>query len=154
MRPTLASSLAVLTLLAGASACTQEAAEPAAGPAAPAQAAVLDGVDLTQPLRALGTEPFWSVDIGPDGVRYAGVDRPERTAPNPGPVMTGTVATWTTEAQGEALEITLIATECSDGMSDRTYPLTARVKVGEETLQGCAAATSALMGAGESGPVR
>ena len=49
---------------------------------------------------------------------------------------------------------TLIATECSDGMSDRIYPLTARVVIGEETLQGCAASTAAIMGAGESGPVQ
>ena len=47
----------------------------------------------------------------------------------------------------------LIATECSDGMSDRTYPLTAKVEIGDETLTGCAAATAAIERAGESGRV-
>ena len=38
-------------------------------------------------------------------------------------------------------------------MSDRTYPLTARVEIGADTLTGCAASVSAIMSAGESGPV-
>ena len=122
--------------------------------AEPQAAAVLGGVDLGQPVRALGTEPFWSVDIAGQTLRYSGVDRPEQTAPNAGPVMTGTVATWTARtAQGHALEISLMATECSDGMSDRTYPLTAKVEIGDETLTGCAAATAAIERAGESGRV-
>ena len=56
-------------------------------------------------------------------------------------------------ADGQPISVTLIATECSDGMSDRTYPLTALVEVGERTLTGCAASTAAIMSAGESGPV-
>jgi uncharacterized membrane protein len=38
-------------------------------------------------------------------------------------------------------------------MSDRTYPLTAMVKVGDQDLTGCAASTAAVMSTGESGPV-
>jgi uncharacterized membrane protein len=59
-------------------------------------------------------------------------------------------------AQGSVLVLTLSVLPCSDGMSDRTYPLTARMSVGqnEDTrLAGCAASTSAIMSAGESGPV-
>ena len=41
--------------------------------------------------------------------------------------------------------LTLIATECSDGMSDRVYPLTARFEAGETELAGCAEATARLM---------
>ena len=43
------------------------------------------------------------------------------------------------------LNVMLIATECSDGMSDRVYPLTARVEIGDDTLTGCAASKSAIM---------
>lgn len=142
-------------LLLSLAACSEGQPTAPAPAEPPAQPAVLDGVDLTQPLRVLGTEPFWSVDIEGQTLRYSGVDRPEQTAPNAGPVMTGTVATWTARtAQGHALEISLMATECSDGMSDRVFPLTARVKIGDETLQGCAAATEAVMRVGESGAVR
>jgi uncharacterized membrane protein len=144
--------LALLSILAVA-ACTSETAEtaPAAETAAPAP--VLAGVDLTQPVRALGTEPFWSVELTGREMVYSGVDRPERRAPQPKAVVQGTMAAFEGDTAEGPLEVTLTATECSDGMSDRTYPLTAIVKVGEETLTGCAASTSAIMTAGESGPV-
>jgi uncharacterized membrane protein len=57
----------------------------------------------------------------------------------------GTTAVYASAAEdGTALVVTLIATECSDGMSDRTYPLTARVELGGQTLNGCAASVAFL----------
>ena len=83
-----------------------------------------------------------------------GVDQPEQRAPNRGVTVQGTVATFTTTTnQNQPLNVSLMATECSDGMSDRTYPLTARVEIGDQTLNGCAASTAAIMAGGESGPV-
>ena len=112
------------------------------------------GVDLDQPVRVLGTEPFWAVEIAPTGLTYSGVDRPEQKAANPGPALQGTVAVWTAETEAKTpLVVTLTATDCSDGMSDRTYPLTAIVKLGDRLLTGCAASSAAIMRAGESGPV-
>lgn len=147
----LIAALIAASLLA---ACNPEGPKGPDRPEPPVPPPVLAGVDLGQPVRLLGTEPFWGVDITPAEIKYSGVDRPEQTAPNPGPTITGTVAAYETQTvQGNRLEITLIATECSDGMSDRTYPLTARVVIGQETLQGCAAATAAILSAGESGPV-
>lgn len=148
MRPVLA-ALAVLAL----GACSQ--AEAPAPPAAePQPAPVLGGVDLAQPVRALGTEPFWSVELTGTEMVYTTPEPPEQRAPQPDPVVQGTTATYTAEtADGTALSVTLIATECSDGMSDRTYPLTAMAKVGEQELAGCAASSAAIMSTGESGPV-
>lgn len=144
MRPLLVRlPLLVLPLLALA-ACSQGAGEPVPDPA-DSPPVMLAGVDLNQPLRALGTEPFWGVDITPSGLTYSGVDRPGQRAANPGPVVQGTTAVYATANEGGAtLVITLIATECSDGMSDRVYPLTARVELGDETLNGCAAPIAAL----------
>lgn len=133
--------------------CSQEAAAPEPVPA-PEAAPVLAGVDLTRPLRALGTEPFWGVDLNGTEIVYSGVDRPELRAPQPAPVIQGTTATFEAEtAGGETINIMLAATECSDGMSDRTYPLSAIVRIGDETLTGCAASVAAIMTTGESGPV-
>lgn len=116
--------------------------------------ATLAGVDLGRPIRALGNEPFWAVTISPEGIVYSGVDRPEQTADNPGPLLQGTTARYdATTGTGKPLSVALIATTCSDGMSDRTYPLTAVVKIDGETLTGCAASVSALATAGESGLV-
>lgn len=121
---------------------------------APQPAPVLGGVDLGQPVRALGTEPFWSVDVGPGGLAYEGVDRPREVAPRGEVQLMGTMAVFTGATdKGRTITVTLIDTDCSDGMSDRLYPLTARVEIGGETLQGCAAATAAIMTAGESGRV-
>lgn len=135
------------------SACSNpETASAPAEPAAPA-AAVLSGVDLTQPVRALGTEPFWSVELTADHLAYTSPEG-EETAPRPETVVQGTVATFEgLTDKGSTLSLTLTATECSDGMSDRTYPLTAIVKLGDRLLTGCAASTAAIMSAGESGPV-
>ena len=148
MRPVFA-ALAVLSLAA----CSP-AEEPAPPPEAPEPAPVLGGVDLAQPVRALGTEPFWSVELTGTEMVYTTPESPEQRAPQPNPAVQGTTATWETETvDGTALTVTLIATECSDGMSDRTYPLTAMVKLGERELTGCAASTAAVMSTGESGPV-
>lgn len=137
--------LAVLPLaLLALAACTDST--PDAPPADPAPVAtVLGGVDLSQPLRALGTEPFWGVDITPEALTYTAVDAAEVKANNPGPTIQGTTAVYAAAGpDGTALVVTLIATECSDGMSDRVYPLTARVEVGQQTLNGCAASVAFL----------
>lgn len=124
-------------------------------PDAPSEPAlVLGGVDLAKPVRALGTEPFWSVELTGTEMVYTSPEPPEQRAPQPNPVVQGTTATWEAEtAAGTALNVTLVATECSDGMSDRTYPLTAMVKIGDLELTGCAASSAAVMSTGESGPV-
>ncbi len=141
------SALAAVSLSLGA--CYErEQNKPQSAPV-PETQAVLGGVDLAKPVRAVGTEPFWSVDITRDGLTYTRVDQPTRRAPNRGVTVQGTVATFATSTDiKEALNVTLIATECSDGMSDRTYPLTARVEIGADTLTGCAAPASVIAAQG------
>lgn len=118
--------------------------EPESAPP-PETAATLGGVDLGRPVRAVGTEPFWSVEVTPDALVYTRMDQPTQRAPNHGAKVQGTMATYATSTDLKmAFNLTLIATECSDGMSDRTYPLTARVEIGDDTLNGCADAASAL----------
>lgn len=154
MRPILLLAVAPLMLLA---ACERQPEVEAGAPAldAPSEAPELAGVDLTGDVNLLGTEPFWAVEIRPDGLRLMGPDREDVRAPNPGPRVHGTVAVWEARTdQGATLEITLTETACSDGMSDRTYPLTARVRLGEEVLTGCAAATAFIHGTDERGEPR
>jgi uncharacterized membrane protein len=142
-------SLAALALAA-----CGEPAPPSEPTPAPPPSPALGGVDLGQPVRALGTEPFWGVDIGPDGIAYEGVDVPREVAPRGEVELMGTMAVFTgVTDKGRTITVTLIDTDCSDGMSDRLYPLTARVEIGDRTLQGCAASRAAIMTSGESGPV-
>ena len=147
-------TLTTLAALAALAACSPPAEAPKEPDPVPQAPPVLAGVDLTRPLRALGTEPFWAVELTGSELVYSGVDRPEQRAPQGQPTMQGTMAIWeATTAAGNPLKVTLTATDCSDGMSSRTYPLTATVQIGEETLMGCAATVSAIMSTGESGRV-
>lgn len=149
MRPTLI-ALACLSLASiSIAACTEGGEAPAAPPAeAPPAPAVLGGVDLGQTVRAVGTEPFWGVEITPRDLTYTAVDHDGLTVANPGPTIQGTTAVYAAAgADGTTLVVTLIATECSDGMSDRVYPLTARVELGDQTLSGCAASAEFLRAA-------
>jgi len=143
------SALAATVALMAVAACSEPTEPTAAAPPAATAPVVLGGVDLNQPLRALGTEPFWGVDITPQALVYSGLDRPEQRLTNPGATVQGTTAIYAgTTDKGSALELTLIATECSDGMSDRTYPLTVKLVIGPatapETLNGCAIPTALL----------
>lgn len=155
--PLLSAAAALALTLAACSDPAEERTVERGAPTPPVstEPAVLNGVDLSEPLNVLGTEPFWSVRIRPDGLEYEGVDRPLRRAANPGPQIQGTTAVWATATDnGEALVVTLAATPCSDGMSDRTYPLTARVEVGTESLNGCAATQAFIQTTGEDGQPR
>ena len=132
--------LLILPLIA---ACATQVGEPSPS---------LGGVNLDQPLRALGTEPFWAVELRPDVLIYSGVDRPEQRASQPRRTVSADEAVYrgTTES-GASLTVTLTPAACSDGMSDRVYPLTAEVEIGRERLSGCAASVRAIMNGGESG---
>lgn len=92
-----------------------------------------------------GDRTFLGVEITPDALIYTRVDQPTQRAPNHGATVQGTVATFASSTNlNKALNVVLIATECSDGMSDRTYPLTAKVEIGDDELTGCAAPASML----------
>jgi uncharacterized membrane protein len=151
MRTALSTFIVIL-----ASAC-QPAGEPAPvadapvskRPGAQAQTApapvVLAGVDLSQPVRAIGTEPFWSVEIRQDQLVYSGVDRPETKMTNPGAEVHGDAAIIAAkDAAGADFAVALRAAQCSDGMSDRVYPLAAEITYKGETLKGCANSQAAL----------
>ena len=147
-----------LILLAAASALALTACKPAAdagkaddaaatptAPAATPSDPVLNNIDLTQDLRAVGTEPFWAVEMTKAGLTFSGPDRPNSTAPNTGPAVHEGEASWTgTTADGKALKVTLTAGPCSDGMSEREYPLKAKVELGDEMFRGCAATVAQL----------
>jgi len=106
---------------------------------------VLNNVDLTQDLRAVGTEPFWAVEMTNDYLKFSLAGEAEATAQNSGPTMTPGVATWNASTgDGKVLKIVLTGDKCSDGMSDREYPLTAKVDLGDQHYKGCAATVAQL----------
>jgi len=92
------------------------------------------------PLLAVGTEPFWGARIEGRCVTYSHPDDQEGTrlwtrfTPGPGG------GTWSGALGGRRFKLrTRPQPGCSDGMSDRRYPLAVDVEVGGERHSGCAA---------------
>ena len=103
----------------------------------------LAGVDFGKPVRAFGTEPYWSLDITPDKISFEDLsvgDGVTSEWPHRAPKVAGTVAVIETRTpKGEAVTITLRGESCLEvGGEASRLPLTATVKIGERTLIGCA----------------
>lgn len=110
----------------------------------PAPPPMLGGVNLNQPIRVAGAEPFWTIDIAPGSIVYtdfaSGEGEPTDFYPIT-PKLAGDRATITTQTPaGEAVTITLRAAPCSDaGEKGTVRPLTAEVQIGSRRFAGCAA---------------
>jgi len=112
----------------------------ACGPASqptPGDVPRYDGVAESETISLLGNEPFWGARIAGGAMVYStpnnidGVSIPvTRFAGNGGLGFHG-------ELEGQPVHVAVTPGDCSDGMSDRTYPFTATVKIGDVTLNGC-----------------
>lgn len=125
---------AALLVLAALAAC-----KPAEQPAAPASP-VMTVSAMPPRMQALGTEPFWSVEIAPDGLRYSDPENIEGTAFAATAVPDGAGGRWTGTLRGQPLTLLVLPGACSDGMSDTVYPFKATLERGGQTLSGCARA--------------
>jgi uncharacterized membrane protein len=117
-------------------------------PAPPPPAAVapkLAASDFSQDMTARGNEPFWALKM--KGTTFTLV-RPGETDvvfEAPGATIVPGMAKWTaTSADGQTLGVTLYVSDCSDGMSDLKYPMSAELTLVRQTLSGCAAKTAEL----------
>lgn len=91
------------------------------------------------PVKAIGTEPFWGAQIEGRCVTYSTPEDQKGTRIwtrfNPGP--DGGV--WVGALDGQPFKlITRLRPNCSDGMSDRIYPMEAILTVRGEERRGCA----------------
>ena len=85
--------------------------------------------------RAIGTEPFWDLNIGRDMVFTDRGNNVSVVEPTP-PVRTGFAGET---YQGRRLFVNIVHSRCSDGMSDRTYPDTVNITVDGRPYRGCGA---------------
>ena len=97
----------------------------------------------TGALRAIGTEPFWGLDIDSTGLRFTtpddmtGIRWPPRA-----PLVSGDTWRWLGETGRATIAARIWPARCSDGMSDRVYPYAALVRVDGTDYRGCAASRS------------
>ena len=96
------------------------------------------GIGAGEVVHYIGTEPFWNGAAGGGLALYATPENPdgsefavERFAGNNGLGISGRLDV-------AAFDLMITPGDCSDGMSDRTYPYTATLLVGDEQRQGCA----------------
>ncbi|MGB3470484.1 MAG: hypothetical protein WBA51_06670 [Erythrobacter sp.] len=128
--------IALAGLLAGSlGACSQSDGIDRSG-------AVFEGIGPGATITLAGTEPFWSVEITPqaDGGYLARFSSPDDTDASPFAVTRfagNNGLGFTGERDGATVQIAITPGECSDNMSDATYPFTATVGLGEQTLFGC-----------------
>ncbi len=135
------------TLLLAACQPQDPEGKPAPPPAdAPAAATpVGTTMDISKPITARGTEPFWALAIDGKAFRLTRPDQPDLTAEAPGAAIADGRAVWVAKTpDGRQMTVTLYASECSDGMSDLKYPMSAEVVMLNEELRGCAAKTAEL----------
>jgi uncharacterized membrane protein len=101
------------------------------------QAKPYEGIAQEEVITLTGTEPFWGISIAENVATYTtpenitgSVFEVSRFAGNNGLGFSG-------KLDGAEVTITVTPGDCSDQMSDRTYPFTATVKLGEANLAGC-----------------
>lgn len=83
--------------------------------------------------RALGTEPFWSLTIGRSSMRLSEPGRPDATVRAPRVQVTKRGRRYVSRA----VAVDIVREQCSDGMSDRTYPDRVTVRWRGRILNGC-----------------
>jgi len=94
---------------------------------------------------ALGNEPFWNVRVSAQEILYRDPEHQDGYRfPAVAAVEEGDTCVYRTRRDlpaqrgPRALELTLRRGACSDGMSDRQYPMVAVLKIGDKMLLGCA----------------
>ena len=97
--------------------------------------------------RAIGTEPFWDLEVGRDLVFTDRGNDVSVTQRAPAPINGTAGPIYRTQR----LEVNITRTPCSDGMSDRTYPDTVQVYVDGRLYRGCGAPIAFFSQVGETG---
>lgn len=101
---------------------------------------IQDGQQLSvQPLRAIGTEPFWAARIEGRCVTYSHPEDQQGTRVWARFTTTPNGGVWTGALGGRQFVLrTRAAPGCSDGMSDKIYPVSVDLLVNGEQRKGCA----------------
>jgi len=85
------------------------------------------------PYHALGTEPFWNLLIDEHDLTFVQPDAQPIKQPTP-KVIIGIAGEI---YQTPRINVNIVHAQCSDGMSDRTYPDKVQVTVDGKRFEGC-----------------
>jgi len=122
-------------------ACSGDAAKPVPPPPQPAGACLTqDGKPVpANRIRAIGTEPFWGARIEGRCVTYSHIEDQRGTRVWTRFGGTASNGSWSGALGGSPFVLrTRAQADCSDGMSDKRYPIAVTLTVGGEERVGCA----------------
>lgn len=92
---------------------------------------------------ARGNEPFWNVQINEGTATYRTPDDQDGTRISVNRLVFAQGVEYIGVLGGRPFVLNLRATPCRDSMADERFPLTARLTVGGQSLQGCASPAQA-----------
>ena len=119
----------------------KEPAIEAAAPSAPPGNAcrTQDGQAAMHKLKALGTEPFWAAEVDGRCVTYTTPEDQKGTRVWTKVAGASPAMIWEGALRGKQFQLTIRPkADCSDGMSDKLYPMEVVLRVDGETRHGCA----------------
>lgn len=96
------------------------------------------GIGDAEVVRFTGNEPFWGGQVEGDTLTYKTPENIEGTA-----IVVERFAgrggiSYAGELDGAEFRMAITPGDCSDSMSDRTYPFVVTLQIGAETRNGCA----------------
>ena len=83
--------------------------------------------------RGAGTEPFWGLTIDPQQMVFTLSGSPPVSQPTPRVIVGFAGEIY----QTPRINVNIVHAQCSDGMSDRTYPDKLQVTVDRHQFNGC-----------------
>ena len=95
------------------------------------------GIGESEMLSLTGTEPFWSGEIVGRQLTYTTPEDMDGTRVAVSRFAGRGGLSYSGELSGQPLDIAITPAPCSDGMSDRSYPFTVTLQIGEEQRNGC-----------------
>jgi uncharacterized membrane protein len=95
------------------------------------------GIAESEELQLTGTEPFWGGSVKGGTLTYTTPENIVGTAITVERFAGRGGLSFSGELGGEKLDVMVSPGECSDGMSDRTFPFTVTLRICEEERRGC-----------------
>ena len=123
---------------AGDAANGEDGASPAAVPGNTDDTAPFAEIAESEVLQFVGTEPFWGGEVGGTTLTYSTPENQDGVQIEVARFAGRGGISYSGMLDGTSFEMTITSLTCSDGMSDRTYPFTVSLEIGDDKRNGCA----------------
>jgi uncharacterized membrane protein len=94
--------------------------------------------DLSPSFRAIGTEPFWAIEVTKGQMKYSSPENLQGTHIPANLIRDDNAWQFMGSMDGKRVILQIEPGPCSDGMSDKSYDFKAKFTWGERSELGCA----------------